>query len=155
MAGADPVAVYALENNPRGSWYAHGAAANAIFELTDDIVFTYRGSWVAEGATTSWESAWRIVGTRGTLLWDGKEQLEAHAVDGDAGFLRPLREVQVPAVRDSRLGRGHASVLSAFLDAVENGRSPETAGRDNIKSLAMVLCAIESARTQRRVPVSV
>src|SRR5882724_4819232 len=69
MAGVDPLAVYCLESNPRGSWYANGAAANAIFEFSGDVVFTYRGSWVAEGGTTSWESQWRIVGTTGTLLW--------------------------------------------------------------------------------------
>ena len=154
MAGADPVAVYALESNPRGSWYAHGAAANAIFEFSDDILFTYRGSWVAEGGTTSWESSWRIVGTTGTLLWDGAERFEARAVAGDSGFLRPLRDVAVPPPPHPAQTHGHASVIAEFLDAIETGRVPETAGSDNIKSLAMVFGAIESAETGRRVAIA-
>ena len=154
MAGADPLAVYALESNPRGSWYAHGAVANAIFEFSDDVLFTYRGSWVAEGGTTSWESQWRIVGTTGTLLWDGAERFEARAVAGDSGFLRPLRDVAVPPPPHPAQTHGHASVIAEFLDAIETGRVPETAGSDNIKSLAMVFAAIESARTRQRVLIT-
>jgi hypothetical protein len=37
---------------------------------------------------------------------------------------------------------------------VETGRTPETAGADNIKSLAMVFAAIESARTRQRVLIA-
>jgi predicted dehydrogenase len=153
MADAEPLAVYALESNPRGSWYAHGAAANAIFEFSSDIVFTYRGSWAAEGAQTSWESAWRVIGTNGTLLWDGADGFAAKVVAAESGFLRPLRDVVVPPVPHPSQTHGHASVLAEFLDAVETGRAPETAGEDNIKSLAMVFGAIESARTHARVGI--
>jgi predicted dehydrogenase len=155
MAGEDAQAVYCHETNPRGSWYAHGAAANAIFEFADDVIFTYRGSWVAEGANTSWESAWRIVGTRGTLLWDGNERLEAHVVDGGEGFHRPLAALGVPPAANPAKTHGHASVIAEFIDAIDTGRVPETAGADNIKSLAMVFGAIESARTRQRVPITV
>ena len=153
MSGADPLAVYCQQSNPRGSWYAHGAAANAIFELSDDIVFTYRGSWAAEGANTSWESAWRIIGTKGTLLWDGHEQFEAKVVAGTEGFFRPLADLEIPATSDAKQTHGHASVITEFLDAIEAGRQPETAGADNIKSLAMVFGAIESARLGQRVAI--
>jgi predicted dehydrogenase len=150
MSGRDAKAVYCLETNPRGSWYAHGAAANAIFELADDVVFTYRGSWAAEGANTSWEAAWRIIGSKGTLLWDGEEAITVRVVDGDEGFFRPLREVDVPGWTDESTTREHASVIGDFLDALETGRTPETSGADNIKSLGMVFGAIESAKTRQR-----
>jgi predicted dehydrogenase len=154
MAGEDPLAVYALETNPRDSWYANGAAANAIFELSDDVIFTYRGSWVAEGARTSWDSRWRIVGTTGTLLWDGEKHLEAHTVGAGEGLLRPEVPATIPAPPNESQTAGHASVIRDFLDAIEAGRQPETAGADNIKSLAMVFAAIESARTQTRVLIA-
>jgi len=154
MAGLDPVAVYAQEYNPRGSWYAHGAAANAIFEFSGDVIFTYRGSWAAEGANTSWESSWRIIGTKGTLLWDGADRFEARVVAGDSGFFRPLQDVAVAPVPDPAQTHGHASVIAEFLAAIETGRTPETAGADNIKSLAMVFAAVESARTRRRVLIA-
>ena len=155
MAGAAPTAVYCLENNPRGSWYGHGAAANAIFEFEEGVVFNYRGSWCAEGANTSWESAWRIIGTKGTLIWDGDGNFDAKvAVDG-SGLLRESASVEVPAPADIEQTHGHASVIAEFLDAIEQGRPPETAGNDNIKSLAMVFAAIESAKTRQRVTIAV
>ena len=154
MSGADPLAVYSLETNPRGSWYAQGAAANGIFEFSDDIVFTYRGSWAAEGATTSWESQWRVIGTKGTLLWDGAESYVARIVDGDSGFLRPLKDVAISPAPHPSQTHGHASVLAEFVDAVESGRTPETVGSDNIKSLAMVFSAIDSARLHQRVSIA-
>jgi predicted dehydrogenase len=155
MAGSDAVAVYCHERNPHGSWYAHGAAANAIFELDGGATFTYRGSWAAEGANTSWESSWRIVGTRGTLLWDGADRFEAHVVNGDEGFLRPLAELEILPPADLGKTSGHQSVISEFIGAIETGQMPETAGSDNIRSLAMVFGAIESARTQARQSINI
>lgn len=153
MAGAAPRAVYCLETNPPGSWYAHGAAANAIFELSENVVFNYRGSWCAEGANTSWEAHWRITGTKGTVIWDGAEQFEARVVAGDTGFFRDLRDIDIPPPANIDQTHGHASVLAEFLDAIESGRPPETDGRDNIQSLAMVFAAIESAKTRQRITI--
>ena len=154
MAGQQPQAVYCLETNPQGSWYAEGAAARAIFEMTEDVIFTYRGSWAAEGANTSWESAWRVVGTEGTLLWDGAEAMTAHRVTGETGFFRALTAVEVPQPQHPEDTLGHRSVLRRFLDAIAAGTAPETAGADNIRSLAMVFGAIHSAETGQRQPIA-
>ncbi|OHV78779.1 oxidoreductase [Ensifer sp. LCM 4579] len=153
LADRKPIAVYCHEENPRGSWYAHGAAATAIFELEGDVTFTYRGSWCAEGANTSWESEWRIIGTRGTLLWDGADHFRAKKVAGTEGFLRELAPIEVPAAADHRRTQGHASVIADFVAAIHEGGKPETAGDDNIKSLAMAFAAIESARSRQRVTI--
>lgn len=153
ISGRDAVAVYCHETNPKGSWYAHGAAATAIFEFDDDVMFTYRGSWAAEGANTSWEAAWRIVGSRGTLLWDGESTISANVVAGDDGFFRPLQPMAIPEWTDKRVTNEHVSAIEDFLDALENGGTPESVGTDNIKSLAMVFGAIESARKRQRVHV--
>ncbi|MCG5480354.1 Gfo/Idh/MocA family protein [Sinorhizobium alkalisoli] len=153
LADRKPIAVYCHEENPRGSWYAHGAAATAIFELEGDVTFTYRGSWCAEGANTSWESEWRIIGSRGTLLWDGADHFRASKVAGTEGFLRELAPIEVPAAADHRRTQGHASVIADFVAAIQEGGKPETAGDDNINSLAMAFAAIESARSRQRVTI--
>ena len=153
VSGKAPEAVYCHETNPEGSWYRHGASAFAIFEMEDKVTFTYRGSWCAEGANTSWESQWRITGTRGTVLWDGAEAFDAHRVASDDGFLREQEEISVPEAPRLDETHGHASVMSAFLKAVDTGVPPETAADDNIRSLAMVFAAIESAATQQRVMI--
>lgn len=154
ISGKQPLAVYCHESNPASSWYAHGSVANAIFEFSDDVVFTYRGSWSAEGANTSWDSSWRIVGSKGTLLWDGETGFSANVVSGGEGFFRPLETVPVLPADAAAETLGHASVLMDFLDAIERGTAPETVASDNIKSLAMVFAAIESARTRQRVEIA-
>jgi predicted dehydrogenase len=149
MSGKDALAVFCQETNPKGSWYAHGAAANAIFEMSDGVTFTYRGSWAAEGANTSWEATWRIIGSKGTLLWDGEDQITASVVDGTEGFFRPLRPLPVPEWTDASVTNEHVSATQNFLDALEGRGTPESIGTDNIKSLAMVFAAIESARRRQ------
>ena len=154
MSGKAPLAVYCHQSNPINSWWAHGAVANAIFEMSDGVVFTYRGSWAAEGANTSWDSSWRIVGTKGTILWDGADKLEGNIVSGVEGFFRPLAPIAFAAADSAETG-GHASVIAAFLDAIETGKTPETAGSDNLKSLAMVFAAIESSRQNKRIEINI
>jgi predicted dehydrogenase len=153
VADKTPLAVYCHESNPKGSWYGRDAAANAIFEFSDDVTFTYRGSWCAEGANTSWESQWRIIGTKGTLLWDGADAFQANRVVGNDGFLRELEAIDVPELTDDAQTHGHASVISDFIAAIGDGSKPETASSDNINSLAMVFAAIESARSRQRVTI--
>ena len=153
MSGEEPVAVYCLESNPDGSWYRHGAAANAIFELTNNVTFTYRGSWCADGFRTSWEAAWRFVGTNGSLVWDGADAVSAELVGDSRGLFSDVIPTTVPALQGSGFLEGHTGVISDFLCSVESGREPPTVNTDNIKSLAMVLGAIESARAGRRMPI--
>ncbi|MBD9388650.1 Gfo/Idh/MocA family oxidoreductase [Agrobacterium sp. AGB01] len=154
VSGKLPLSVYCLETNPRGSWYAHGASANAVFQLSDDVVFTYRGSWCAEGERTSWESTWRLVGTKGMLTWDGEEAFSASIAGVQDGLLRGFTSIEVPPPANEEETHGHASVIADFLSAIRTGRTPETAGQDNIKSLAMVFGAIESARSGRSVDLA-
>ena len=130
-----------------------------IFEFSGGPVFTYRGSWCANGLRTSWESAWRIIGTRGSLTWDGADDLRAEvATDRPVPGQPHLRESEPVAVPEpspqDRVG-GHLGVIEDFLAAVASGRPPETRGEDNIHSLAMVFGAIASAATGRKMPVAV
>ena len=151
LTGADPVSVYCREWNPRGSWYDRDASAVCVFEMSDGIVFTYRGSWCAEGLNTSWESDWRVVGTRGTATWDGHDDIRAAAVKKSGDFISEMKNVKVPVLaKKDRVG-GHAGLLEEFLWSVRKGVAPETVCTDNIKSLAMVFGAIESAKRGRQV----
>jgi predicted dehydrogenase len=152
MAGADPVAVYAREFNPKGSWYRGDVASSCIFEMTDGVIFTYRGSWCAEGFHTSWNGDWRIVGSQGTLLYEHDEDPKAQLVAGDAGFHRPLEDVPVSVPQLAATGMHGA--LREMLRFLRTGEIPQTECRDNIKSLAMCFAAIESARTGCRVAVT-
>jgi predicted dehydrogenase len=151
ISGADPRSVYCHEFNPPGSWYQGNASAICIFEMSDGSVFSYRGSWCAEGFNTSWESDWRITGSKGTLLWDGTKDPICQVVDesGPAEFHRAIKEVNVPIVWSGR--EGHWGCLDEMFASLEQDRPAETDCADNIKSVAMVFGAIESAKTGQKV----
>jgi len=148
MTGLDAKRVYCREWEATGSWYRQGSSATAIFDMEAGVVFTYRGSWCAEGLRTSWEASWRIVGTHGSLVWDGFDVLAAETAgdEREGIFLRPS-PVEVPAQDPCDRTGGHLGVMRDFMAAVRGGPPPETAGSDNLKSLAMVFGAIRSAET--------
>jgi predicted dehydrogenase len=153
VAGADPIRVYCVEWNPAGSWYDHDASAVAVFELSNGIVCTYRGSWCAEGVNTSWESDWRVIGQWGSVTWDGRESFQAQVVAQSGGFFSEWADVKVPPLNPDDPVGGHGGQIADFIDCVRTGRVPETICTDNIKSLAMVFGAIESAEQGQRVQI--
>jgi predicted dehydrogenase len=151
MTGAEPVGVYAMEFNPAGSWYAGDVAATCVFEMSDGVVFTYRGSWCAEGCHTSWNGDWRLIGTKGTLLYEKDAEPVGQVVANKTGFNRKLRDIRAPkaAVRHT----GMHGALREMLAFLRTGKKPQTECHDNIRSLAMVFAAIDAAAKRRRVPV--
>jgi predicted dehydrogenase len=159
ITGADPVSVFCHEWNPAGSWYRHGANAHALFELTGGIIFNYRGSWCAEGLNTTWGGAWRIVGTQGTLRWNGNEHaggdsLVLDTVVKTGEFRSDLKRSSWPSPPVPTRDDGHASLIAEFADCVRHRRLPETHAADNLHSLAMVFGAIASAESNQRVAIS-
>ncbi|MGI6494671.1 MAG: Gfo/Idh/MocA family protein [Kiritimatiellia bacterium] len=149
FSAADPVAVYAQEFNPRGSWYKGDVAANCIFEMSDGSVFSYRGSWCAEGMHTSWQGDWRIIGDKGTILYERDNELVGEIVVGKTGFTRAKKAFRVP---DAKIpASGMHGALKEFLEALKGSYTPQGLVQDNIRSLAMVFGAIESSRKRRRI----
>ncbi len=153
LLNAKATSVYCHEFNPPGSWYQGNAAAVSIFTMDDGTVFCYRGSWCAIGCETSWESEWRITGSRGTLRWDGHgmpwaeilPQEEASADPEKASFIH----IDGPEVWHGR--EGHEGCLDALFSALFSGQPAETQAEDNQYSLAMVMGAIESSRTGQKI----
>lgn len=155
ITGQDAEAVYCHEWNPSGSWYKHGASAVATFEMTDDVVYTYQGSWCSEGCNTSWECDWRIVGEKGSVLWDGSSVFRCEIIRGKSGFIRKQSERRIPKGCPKRLTGGHAGGIAEFVRCLRSGETPETICTDNIKSLAMVHAAVRSANQGRRINVTI
>lgn len=151
ISGAAPISVYCHEWNPAGSWYAHDASAICIFEMSNGLVFNYRGSWCSEGLNTSWQCDWRAICTGGTVKWDGEKELKAEKVIAVNGFQSDKEFIEIPV--NELACHGHAGVIREFLDCLKNGTIPQTVGEDNIKSLAMVEAAIESAETGKKIMI--
>jgi predicted dehydrogenase len=153
IAGADPVAVYCKEWNPAGSWYDHDASAVVIYQMDNGLVYTYRGSWCAEGVNTTWECDWRVIGQKGSVTWDGAEGFTAQVVSKTGGFFSEMADLQMPPLNPEDKIGAHGGQIADFVDCVRTGRIPETICTDNIKSLAMVFAAIESAQRNQEIAV--
>jgi predicted dehydrogenase len=149
LTGADPVSVFCTEHNPSWSWFKGAASAVAEFEFTNGVRFTYQGSWCARGLDTSWESSWRVLGPNGSATWDGYDGLVAEVTGGtdpDAAGRRAVTAPPIPA-------EGIGGSLADFIGALRGGPAPMSECHDNIRSLAMVMAAVESSRTGRRVMI--
>ncbi|MFT3784561.1 MAG: Gfo/Idh/MocA family oxidoreductase [Tepidisphaeraceae bacterium] len=155
FTGLDAVSVYCEEWNPTGSWYKGDVAAVCLFEMQNGVRFTYRGSWCAEGMHTSWNGDWRVIGTDGTLLYDHDQPPRGQVVAdrSQMKFHLPLKDldVQTTPVEKPQFAGG----LNEMLTFLRTGQRPQTECTDNIKSLAMVLAAIQSSREGRRVKIEV
>jgi len=151
ISGANPVSVYCHEFNPKGSWYKGNASAICIFEMDNGAVFNYRGSWSAEGAPTSWESNWRVVGSKGTAIWDGTHSpyAEVPIIGEEQKFLYDNQSVEVNQTYTGQ--DGHFGCLDEMFASLIEDRKAETDCTDNIHSVSMVYKAIESARTGKKV----
>lgn len=156
FTGADPVAVYAQEFNPKGSWYKGDVSANCIFEMSNGSVFCYRGSWCAEGMHTSWHGDWRIIGTKGTVIYERDQPLRgelaaANPPGGKKGLMLTHKPFEIPDVKMAV--KCQHGALREFLRALKGGPAPQGLVQDNIHSLEMVCGAIESSRRRRRIEI--
>jgi predicted dehydrogenase len=154
ITGQDPVSVYCHEFNPAGSWYEGNAAALCIYEFADGSVFNYRGMWCAEGVPTSWEADWRMTGSKGTAMWNGKEAPYYEVVKpaNEQVFMNQYERVVVEPTWNGN--EGHRGCLDEMFQALIEQRKPETDSTDNIKSMAMVYGALQSAKEGRKVALS-
>jgi predicted dehydrogenase len=153
LSGADAVSVYCEEFNPEWSWYKGNAGATALFEMTGGLRYTYRGCWCAEGLNTSWQSMWRAHGPNGAATWDGESVPIAAKPTSNEGFIRPTEKIT--GIVPENIPAGIAGSLREFLEALTTGAAPQGECHDNIKSLAMVFAAVESADTGKRVRVEI
>lgn len=153
ISGTDPLSVYCHEWNPAASWFAHGASAQCIYEMTDGVIFNYRGSWCAQGLPTAWACEWRAIGQQGSALWDGEDDIRAERVVGPReGFFWNTEAVEPPEA--AHLAHtNHAGVIHEFIESLKGDGIPQTICTDNVKSLAMVLAAVESAETGKKVKI--
>ena len=94
-----------------------------------------------------WYLAWRY------LLWHRwKAAILVAAVADGEGFFRETERLDPPAT-PQLIHNNHAGVINEFLESLKEGTVPQTVCTDNIKSLAMVHAAIESAESGRKITI--
>ena len=153
LIGSIPTSVYCDSFRLPWSWYQGDETALATFNFESGVRFSYRGSWAAEGHATQWESTWRAVCPKGTVIWDGASQILVDHVTNSSGFVRDTTLEVFPIT--PILHSGIAGSLQDFLNALEGGSLPMGVCTDNIWSLAMVLYAVESSRLGQKVDIAI
>lgn len=145
--GQDPVRVSALTWNAPWGWHAGDAGHTAVITFTDGLIVTHHALGCSVGKQSPWNGEWRIEGPDGSLTWEEDRLFHTLARPKETGS----RE-EIPL--DTLSATGQDAVLAEFLAAIREGREPECSGRDNLKSLATVFAAIQSAEAGGR-PVEI
>ncbi|MAF10033.1 hypothetical protein CMK11_06230 [Candidatus Poribacteria bacterium] len=141
----EPVSVYAETWNPSWGWHAGDAGHCAIFEFEGGVKVIHHSLGSSVGKTTTWNGDWRVEGAGGSMTWED-DDIFWTAV----GPAEKQGREQLPL---DDVANGQDALLAEFISAIEEGREPECSSRDNIKSLAMVFAAVESAKEGRRVRI--
>lgn len=153
VLGREPVDVYAKVADPPWSNYVDEASAMITITFEDGTVASYRGSWVSTGVPTSWTGNWHLECQQGEISWHGRTGSLGTA--GDEVRVRLLGQEEAEPIELAPMPLwGRSAVLAAFARAVTTGEEPETSGRRNLPSLALMEAAAKSAASGRVEPVA-
>jgi predicted dehydrogenase len=152
LTNSEAVSVFAHEYNPKWSRFKNGASVITNFKMKNGVNFNYRGSWCSVGLNTSYNGYWRFSGELGTLIWNGHHALVIERKTGK-GILK--RELGVPkklVLSPYKLFQMELSTnLSIMIQAIKTGAQPDSSCSDNLKTLKMVLGAIQSSEKKRAI----
>jgi predicted dehydrogenase len=152
MFGAEPLTVYCHGFSPPGLWFKGAPAAICIFEMTGGLVFNYRGYWSSRTLMTTWEGTWRADGSKGTAIWNEKNEQFCEILKYDDIRMGNEKELIYPANEWDGLV-WHSGCLENMFNALAASKKPMTDCTDNIKSIAMVFAAIKSSEEKIKVEV--
>jgi predicted dehydrogenase len=144
----EPDRIYCEAWNPRWTAFAGPSVAIASIDF-DDVVVSYRGSWISAGPPSPWAGDWRLEFEHGEVYWTNRDDDATH----DKVVVRPRSGKVRSATLRAMQWTGGWGALSEFADAVLTGREPETSGRNNLGTIALMEAAVQSAA--RREPVEV
>jgi predicted dehydrogenase len=144
ILGKDAVNVYARPTDAGWSKFELEGGAAITVEFEGGTIVSYRGSWVSPGSPTTWTGDWNIECEKANVYFTGREGGTA-GTSGDAVKVTPAggKEETVRLVQPRFWGR--SAGLVAFAKAVETGEEPETSGRRNLGSVALMEAAARSS----------
>ncbi|QOD43537.1 Gfo/Idh/MocA family protein [Clavibacter zhangzhiyongii] len=143
VTGREAVRVFARTSRPSFSHYRDAAVASMVIELEGGLVVDYRGSWLHRGPATPWAGEWRISGEEGELTFTSRGE----GVSADRVGIRDAAGAERELDLETLPLKGRAAGLRAFALSILGGPPPETSGRDNLGSLALMEAAGRSAES--------
>ena len=141
VLGQEPTKVSCQLWNPPWSHFVEPPAGGATITFDGGAVVNYRGSWISTGPQTNWSGDWRMECELGEIAWTSRGELPEHVL------LRPLGKPEQPVPLSKMALEDRNGSLNAFVQSVRAGEQPITSGRNNLKTLALMYGAVESATT--------
>lgn len=143
ILGQDASKVYVQQTDPPWSKYIEEASATMVVTFPDDIIVSYRGSWVSSDERTDWTGDWRMECAGGLIRWTGRAGGEA-GTKGDKVTIRTRDGKVTPVTLDPMPIWGRSAGVLAFIEAIRSGEEPETSARRNLGSVALMEAAARS-----------
>ena len=150
ILNAEPARIYCEAWNPPWTTFTGPSVAVASIVFEGGVVVSYRGTWISSGPVTPWAGDWRLEFEHGEVFWTSREDdgvLHDKVVARQR--LGKARTVALPSMPRT----GPWGTVTEFVNAVQAGREPETSGRNNLGTIALVEAAVASAT--RREPVAI
>jgi predicted dehydrogenase len=149
VTGLEPRSVAARTWNPPWSQFEGDASAVCVFAMESGAQVVYEASWHPRAQFTDWNCRWLLECEGGYMVVDRdrvtvREAADPHQVPapGDGAVDVPLARLPL---------EDQAAVAAAFIRAVRAGEPAPTTAADNLRSLEMVLGAVEAADSGREV----
>ena len=159
LLGHNAERVFARTWNPSVSNTQGDMNAFVWVDMEGGVKVNYTGAFASPGTDTGWNGRWVITGSRGSLVWNQKDDwgpvriFPQHADLSqyrDQHFFTPLPEAWgTPVWAESIGATGHHYDLYHWRACIESNVEPETSGRDNLNTLALTLAAVQSADTNQ------
>lgn len=163
LLGRNAVRVQAHTWNPAVSNTCGDMNAFVWIDFEGGVKINYTGTFASPGVDTGWNGRWVITGTKGTLVWNQRDDwgpIRIFRQNSDPSqyhemhFFTPLPEVWGEPIWAPSIGpAGHHYDLYHWRACCQTGAEPETSGRDNLHTLAMTFASTESADTGRAVEI--
>ena len=152
VLGREVTAISCRTWDPEWSLFTGPSEGVALIDCGEDVVASYRASWVSSGPRTAWAGEWRMDFAGGEVWWtsrgDGPDGWRADVVTVRRG--RIVETLELP--RLERVDR--AGSLTEFARAIAAGQEPGVSGRNNLGSLATTYAAVEAAQTRAKVQLA-
>jgi len=154
MTGLDAVeCISATSWKPKWSTGRGYMSITTVFKMENDVIAIFTGSCDSKGkpATT-----WRFECSNGTIEAEGRGLIEGKPLRGliEEKVMVSFKDIGMLEVDLIPMEmEGERYLLHEFYDCILRKKEPETSGRDNLKSQAMVHAAIESFHTGKPVKV--
>jgi predicted dehydrogenase len=146
----EPQRIYCEAWNPEWTSFSGPSVAVASIVFEGGVVVSYRGSWISAAPVTPWAGEWRMEFENGQIFWTSAADSDPTQ---DRVVVRPRSGEEriialTPAPRTGTFG-----TITEFTTSIHSGREPETSGRHNLGTIAMMQAAVESAALRQPVTI--